>query len=54
MRETLVEWKDAVIVVDDMFDSFWPTALPAIFQTVGRAFAKKARKEEECVREEGA
>ena len=37
MRETLVEWKDADIVVDDMFDSFWPSTLPNIFQTVGRS-----------------
>ena len=45
MRETLVEWKDADIVVDDMFDSFWPSTLPNIFQTVGRSLAKKQRKD---------
>ena len=45
MRETLIEWKDAVIVVDDMFDPFWPSTLPAVFQNVGHALAKKPRKD---------
>ena len=43
MRETLIKWKDADIVVDDMFDPFWPITLPAVFQNVGCALARKPR-----------
>lgn len=39
MRDALIKWKDTPIVVDDMFDSFWPYTLPHIFAKLGRKFS---------------
>lgn len=40
MRDVLIKWKDTPIVVDDMFDSFWPLTLPHVFAKLGRKFCE--------------
>lgn len=45
MRITLMRLKDISVVVNDLHDSYWPFALPPIYQKVGaELFDKQANK----------
>ena len=40
MMDALIQHRNVNIVVEDVYDSFWPTVLPKMYQRLGESFAQ--------------